>query len=338
MAVAVARSIIRDAVLVVKQDESDEDGADQEGQQAHEVHPRREIRVMHPRHALRCRQVHVRPAAESEEEANGTVLHIGNVYDNHAKDHAQARQEVQQERLRGTQADPTASEDGVVGQFLRDLVQHRGQGDAPAEAATAPLERRADEEAVAQVVEEVAHCHGAKHAGRRARAGRFRLIQSMRLGLQCPLDRALDRSWQDEPCEHHRPPAPKHLNLLLPTLPDEVRCLKQEQEERTREERARGEGGEHPFERRGVGRGEPREDGHSQSQADHRDQADNDRCTHGAAPIDDGFLLRRLRELGQRLHILAALVLQVVGRALELRGHVLREECHSGHAARVDRK
>mmetsp|Transcript_64169 Transcript_64169/g.88765 ORF Transcript_64169/g.88765 Transcript_64169/m.88765 type:complete len:351 (+) Transcript_64169:678-1730(+) len=308
--------------------------------------------MMHPWHALRCSEVHVGPTAKSEEETCDTVLHLGSVDDNNAKDHAQARQEVQEERLCRCHANRGAGEDGIVGQLLRDLVQGCAQGDAPAKAGAATLERRADEEAVAKVVEEVADYHSSNHAGpavdvhqslllvRRARLHDIvgLLLCRRLLGLQHPCARDRDHAWEQEPCEHHRPPAPEHINFLLPTLRNEVCGLEQEQKECARKESACGEGGKDALEHGAVGLGEPRDARRKQDQANQRDRADNGCRAQGGGPIGTfGGFFFSLWELGQRLHVLAAAVLQVVGGILELRRHVLCEEGHGGHAARVDR-
>mmetsp|Transcript_52787 Transcript_52787/g.147029 ORF Transcript_52787/g.147029 Transcript_52787/m.147029 type:complete len:395 (-) Transcript_52787:654-1838(-) len=287
---AAARSIRRlwDAVLVVEQDQPDEYGANHEGKQAREPALQRELQLVNLRHALHRCEVDVGPAAEGEKEAHDAVVNVGGVDDDRAEDHAQACHKVQDERLYGRHPDRGSGEDGVVGELLRHLVQDGAQRHAPSETAAAALECRADKDPVAEVVQEVADGHCADHAGPGGSAChgllRIRAVLNARLrdlrlslaqhGRNHRHGHTLEDGRQQEAREHHRPPTPKHINLLRPAHCDEVRGFEEQKEKRAREEGACSESGQDALDEVGVGPSKRRDARHSQDYSDQRDQVD----------------------------------------------------------------
>mmetsp|Transcript_36830 Transcript_36830/g.118780 ORF Transcript_36830/g.118780 Transcript_36830/m.118780 type:complete len:277 (+) Transcript_36830:223-1053(+) len=276
MPVSVARSAVRLAMLVVEEYEPDEGGPKNKCEQAQEVGLRRELQLVNLRHALRRCDVQIDPAAESEEEAHNAVVHLCDVDDHHAEHHAQTRQKVDQERPSRGHANPGTGEDGVVGHLLRKLVQHRCQGDTPAEVVTAALECHAEEETVAQVVEQVADGHGTDQASgtpfrltvrkmglawcrhwavdctsfvpRKGCGGRVFGNELRWPGLLHQSGRAINHGWQQESREDHHSPSPCLCRLVFPRLRDQVRGLEQEEKESTPKEGARGERGQEAIE------------------------------------------------------------------------------------------
>mmetsp|Transcript_49954 Transcript_49954/g.152025 ORF Transcript_49954/g.152025 Transcript_49954/m.152025 type:complete len:319 (-) Transcript_49954:536-1492(-) len=291
VSMSVGVALVQRAMLVVQEDEADDQGSKEEGQQAQAVGLHRQLQAMNFGHALDGRDVQVDAAAECEEQAHGAVGHVREVHHEHANDHGQARQEVQKQRPRSGHAHQAAGEDGVVGEALRELVEHRGQGDAPAEASAAALERRAEAEAIAQVVEEVTDEHGPDHTSSAPRVGiHCRLIAVPHACRRSPpargrSDRNVHDCRQNEACKRHGSPAPQLRHLLFPARRDEVCGLEEQQEQRTREQGPSGEGRQNALEGVGVGLGQPGDAWHGQDNPDQGDYVDDERCAEGAGPL-----------------------------------------------------
>mmetsp|Transcript_14547 Transcript_14547/g.50681 ORF Transcript_14547/g.50681 Transcript_14547/m.50681 type:complete len:287 (-) Transcript_14547:1174-2034(-) len=101
-------------------------------------------------------------AAEREQRRAHLVAHgADRERDGRADKGRQRGQEVQaQRRLDGQ---PRAAQDEVLCDLLRSFVEDDGEGDGPADGRRARRERGADDDAVHQVVEGVAHHYGVHH-------------------------------------------------------------------------------------------------------------------------------------------------------------------------------
>ena len=160
MAVTVASLTLRCrsvAVLVADQNQSNQDCPNDEGQHCSESLDEAQLGVVHLWQAVGRADMQVHPAAECKDEADDRIVDWRCRDDDGSDDDAQTAREVGKQGLYRRQGNAWPGQDYEVCNFLRQLVQDRASGYAPAECISTDLEGGANEEAVTKVVEEVSN-------------------------------------------------------------------------------------------------------------------------------------------------------------------------------------
>merc|ERR1712216_465158 len=142
---------------MVKQDQPNANGSNKESHQAADSRAHRQVIDIDSGHALSCCDMQVDSATECQENADGVVTDFGGHDDDSAKQHAHATHKIHDQRCNGPQLAIWTCEHQVVCQLLGQLVGSGSDEHLPAEVAAAALESSTHEEAVADVVEEVAY-------------------------------------------------------------------------------------------------------------------------------------------------------------------------------------
>ena len=151
-------------VLVANQNQANTDSPDAEGHEGEKALSKGELGVVHLWETVSSANVQVNSTTESQDEANEGIVNRRGCNDECPKQDAKAAEEVEGQGLQGGQFGHGASQNDKVRDLLRKLMQDGAGSHTPAKGVPATLEGCPNEEAVAEIVEEVPDDHGSQQA------------------------------------------------------------------------------------------------------------------------------------------------------------------------------